>query len=163
MSDYYVGVDENGQAYLAHFGIKGMKWGIRRYQNPDGTLTQEGINRYNKARQKQQKKFYKAAAASDYWYDEAVKANDKASRLFQSREKRQSYAEDSDNAMDWSAYNARKAVRAWNKIAKLDKKFIGKTLDDLDPEMIRKGYELIDRNNNYRMYNLNTLYKSWND
>ena len=33
--------------YLAHFGIPGMKWGIRRYQNPDGTLTPEGRERYN--------------------------------------------------------------------------------------------------------------------
>lgn len=32
--------------YLCHHGIKGQKWGIRRYQNPDGTLTEEGKKRY---------------------------------------------------------------------------------------------------------------------
>lgn len=32
---------------LYHDGIKGMKWGIRRYQNYDGTLTEEGRRRYN--------------------------------------------------------------------------------------------------------------------
>lgn len=32
--------------YLAHHGIKGQKWGIRRFQNPDGSLTPEGIRRY---------------------------------------------------------------------------------------------------------------------
>ena len=31
--------------YLAHHGIKGQKWGIRRYQNPDGSLTEEGMYR----------------------------------------------------------------------------------------------------------------------
>lgn len=34
------------ELYLAHHGILGMKWGIRRYQNPDGSLTAEGKLRY---------------------------------------------------------------------------------------------------------------------
>lgn len=33
--------------YLEHYGIKGMKWGVRRYQNKDGTLTAEGRKRLN--------------------------------------------------------------------------------------------------------------------
>ena len=32
--------------YLQHFGIKGMRWGVRRFQNEDGTLTDAGKNRY---------------------------------------------------------------------------------------------------------------------
>lgn len=31
---------------ISHHGIKGQKWGERRYQNPDGTLTEEGRKRY---------------------------------------------------------------------------------------------------------------------
>jgi len=33
-------------SYLYHHGIKGQKWGIRRFQNDDGTLTAEGKKRY---------------------------------------------------------------------------------------------------------------------
>ena len=32
--------------YLAHHGIKGQMWGRRRYQNEDGSLTEEGKQRY---------------------------------------------------------------------------------------------------------------------
>ena len=39
---------------LYHHGIVGMKWGVRRYQNKDGSLTKEG-----KARQKQELKDFK--------------------------------------------------------------------------------------------------------
>lgn len=34
---------------LYHHGIKGQKWGVRRFQNPDGTLTAKGRKRYGYA------------------------------------------------------------------------------------------------------------------
>lgn len=43
MSEYYL---TQNDLYLAHHGIKGQKWGVRNYQNPDGTLTAEGRIRY---------------------------------------------------------------------------------------------------------------------
>ena len=34
------------QGEIYHHGIKGQKWGIRRFQNKDGSLTPEGEKRY---------------------------------------------------------------------------------------------------------------------
>lgn len=47
MSTYgYIKHDEMSDYAIAHHGIKGQKWGVRRYQNPDGSLTAEGKVRY---------------------------------------------------------------------------------------------------------------------
>lgn len=44
-------IDQLDADYISHHGIKGQKWGIRRYQNADGSLTPRGQKRYNKNKQ----------------------------------------------------------------------------------------------------------------
>lgn len=46
---------------LQHDGLLGMKWGVRRWRNPDGTLTDAGKERYN---------YYKKKREADYINDE---------------------------------------------------------------------------------------------
>lgn len=41
---YIAGLPFSSELY--HHGIIGQKWGVRRYQNPDGSLTPEGRKRY---------------------------------------------------------------------------------------------------------------------
>lgn len=50
---------KDGELY--HWGIKGMRWGVRRYQNKDGSLTKAGQRRYDKemARLKEEERVVK--------------------------------------------------------------------------------------------------------
>lgn len=91
MGIYYVsGVPFGDELY--HHGIKGQKWGVRRYQNPDGSLTNEGRAKYsvgeaerdlglgNKKRlnsvEKRFRNYYRANKnAEDRMYKKAAKAS----------------------------------------------------------------------------------------
>ena len=50
-----------------HSGIKGMRWGVRRYQNEDGSLTEEGKKRYGTPER------YRAAAKETSALEEATR------------------------------------------------------------------------------------------
>ena len=49
MNDY-IAMDSVGLEFLEHHGILGQRWGVRRYQNPDGSLTAAGKIRYAKSK-----------------------------------------------------------------------------------------------------------------
>ena len=56
---------------ITHSGIKGMKWGVRRYQNEDGTLTEAGKKRY--ARDAREKEFNKYDESTGKYYKSSKK------------------------------------------------------------------------------------------
>ena len=63
------------ESYLAHHGIKGQKWGVRRYQNADGSLTAAG-------RRRQERQEIKASKKKAKHYEKAInKSQDRIRRL----------------------------------------------------------------------------------
>ncbi len=59
-------------AYLTHSGILGMKWGIRRYQNEDGSLTEAGKQRYLKNVDRDAKKDARRYVNAKQYYGEGA-------------------------------------------------------------------------------------------
>ena len=48
---------------LMHYGVKGMKWGVRRYRNKDGSLTTTGKKRYSDEERKENSRELNSAIA----------------------------------------------------------------------------------------------------
>ena len=57
MSEYYGAPTTPMDDYLAHYGVKGMKWGVRRYLNRSGELTPRGMARYGPKSEKKTSAF----------------------------------------------------------------------------------------------------------
>lgn len=67
---YFDDAIEKKEEYLEHHGIKGQKWGVRRFQNSDGTLTAQGRSRYGEKSDKVEKRLKKATK----WENRAINA-----------------------------------------------------------------------------------------
>ena len=109
----------NNTNELCHFGIKGMKWGVRRYQNEDGSLTPAGKKHYgNMSDDKLQKSLYKQvkkARANQSDWSNQWNVNNTIGKHSKAVEDR--YRKDVKKFQSSDEY--KKAMR---KIAELDKK-----------------------------------------
>lgn len=64
---------------LYHHGIKGMKWGVRRFQNEDGTLTETGKLRYRY--QTESEVSERAAGRAAKYASKQLKSMDKVTKM----------------------------------------------------------------------------------
>ena len=70
---YIIGNLSFDSDYLEHHGIKGQKWGVRRFQNKDGSLTEEGISRYKKFNSVREAEKQYSEAYSEYFSRENMR------------------------------------------------------------------------------------------
>lgn len=114
--------------YLAHHGILGQKWGVRRYQNLDGSYTDAGKSRYGKRltkeKKKQQKQFYKEISGDSTWIGVT-------NRLRESKDLKKAVNKAKENPEFQSHINnAKKATTILDKFEELPYKESQKYFDD---------------------------------
>ena len=132
--------------YLEHHGIKGQKWGMRRFQNEDGSLTPEGKERYGvdsdsdgskkqsrpetreerKARYKRGKQFERERRAEESRdYERRLNENDEYQR-----------AENKKNRLDWEAAVDDNRPDLWRDMHRYDAQ---QKMEDIEYEASEKA------------------------
>ena len=148
---------------LEHHGIRGMRWGVRRYQNEDGSLTEKGKQKVSAQYKKQEiagdkelakqytnlyvKAYNKSAdAMNNGGIDKFNAAQQK--KYGDTFYKRQGYEEDYEKQfdkllsqnLDKTLYDFRSSTPAYQKAEELVKKYDMKSWD----ELAKSNYEVVD-------------------
>lgn len=100
--DYYN--NELYPDYLIHYGVKGMKWGVRRYQNADGSLTAKGEKKLAKNLAYRDKLVRKAQRKADRNNSRAKEAEYNVKDLKERGRKSQAYRDWKDSEDSWREY-----------------------------------------------------------
>lgn len=128
---------------LYHFGVKGMKWGVRRYQNKDGTLTAAGQKRYERDQRENagKKKGNKVGAADpNRWVREDLERSKRAA------DSTRHLAEDLDRINNKSIKNKPKAKMDLANMSdkemrdRINREYLERQYNDLfAPQKVSKG------------------------
>ena len=130
--------------YLAHHGIKGQKWGVRRYQNADGSLTAEGRKRAGLGPEKK---------------ESSVKKMVKEARERSAKKKQLSEAEQHENLKNHIRKHPETIYKHRMSLSEDDVKELVKQIEfdrklkDIRDQEIKRGWDKVNRMSN----NMNTM------
>lgn len=129
---------------LYHHGIKGQRWGIRRYQNPDGSLTPAGVRRYGTA-----ENFNKVQKQKSKGLIERTRDKRKMKKLRKVREEKRAWEAEKEriiNSGDKKAIasiqhelNDEQIARAVNRIA------FNESVNGVQKSRLEKGADFINK------------------
>lgn len=111
-----------GENELYHHGVVGMKWGVRRYQNKDSTLTEAGKRQNAKQKEKYEKKYAKT---------KELTPDEKKAKVLKSRSVKQLYKH-ADLFTSDELKSAYDRLRLERDIASLSQKEVNKGKEFVD-------------------------------
>lgn len=137
---------------LYHWGVKGMKWGVRRFQNEDGSLTNAGQKRYDKMEAYRTKLANKAKKKSDALREQSNEARRNVADLKRNGTKSKAYQDwkeqqDSDREWEYEKKNSFAGLDGNLYVRKYERSS-DRFLNDVDDYLNSKTRvkELIDEN-----------------
>lgn len=161
-------IRECNDEYLAHFGVQGMKWGIRRYQNSDGTLTAKGRARMLEKARKYEGKANTSVATNYFARSRKAKLQQKArdaryevkrSDLQKARaktEKQKAEASRPKKVSDMSNEELQSAIDRMNLEVQYRSKY-----SELNPKKVSRGKKLVTDILETSVKNIGTQAATW--
>lgn len=155
-------IDTKVNEIIAHHGIKGQKWGIRRFQNPDGSYTAEGRkhygfktlsnvkerkqtykNRKNMSDEELQKKI-RRYQLEDQLYDEVIKAQKQYPFTYQQIQTITDEMLKNTRKVEQGASSGKKILKVFKRGGKNKKETQEKTVEEFMDELLEAMKERED-------------------